>query len=191
MIHGSEYNITWKKFCGHLKTIIHHKNLVRKYCFKAGLYRQGIFHDMSKFSPAEFWVGVRYFQGYRSPNNAQREDIGLSTAWLHHKGRNKHHLEYWIDYSLEDKGHLTGMKMPKRYVVEMFCDRLSACRTYQGDAYKDDSALKYYKKGRAHYLLHPDSAALLEQLLRMNAEKGEDETFKYIRETVLKEKDRY
>ena len=128
MIHGSEYNITWKKFCGHLKTIIHHKNLVRKYCFKAGLYRQGIFHDMSKFSPAEFWVGVRYFQGYRSPNNAQREDIGLSTAWLHHKGRNKHHLEYWIDYSLEDKGHLTGMKMPKRNVVEMFCDKLRACR---------------------------------------------------------------
>ena len=83
------------------------------------------------------------------------------------------------------------MKMPKRYVVEMFCDRLSACRTYQGDAYKDDSALKYYKKGRAHYLLHPDSAALLEQLLTMNAEKGEDETFKYIRKTVLKEKDRY
>lgn len=106
----------WKHFC----TITHHKYLVMKNCFKVGLYRQGLLHDMSKYSPAEFWVGCRYFQGNRSPNNAEREEKGYSSAWLHHKGRNKHHYEYWIDYGLEGEPMLTGMKMPKKYVVEMF-----------------------------------------------------------------------
>lgn len=181
-----DHKITWKKFKGHLKTILHHKHLVRQACFKAGLYKQGLLHDMSKFSPTEFWVGCRYYQGYRSPNNAEREDKGYSTAWLHHKGRNKHHLEYWIDYNLEKDGPpLVGMRMPEKYVVEMFCDRLSASKTYLKDKYTDRSAYDYYKKGRAHYLLHPSSEALLEKLLSMCAEKGEDATFLYIRKEVL------
>ena len=75
----------WK----HFKTITHHKILVAKGCFKVGLYKQGLLHDMSKYSPTEFWVGAKYYQGTRSPNNAEREDIGYSSAWLHHKGRNK------------------------------------------------------------------------------------------------------
>ena len=88
----------WK----HFKTITYHKYLVMQGCFKVGLYWQGIFHDMSKYSPSEFWVGAKYYQGNRSPNNAEREAIGYSSSWLHHKGRNKHHYEYWIDYSTKD-----------------------------------------------------------------------------------------
>ena len=87
------------KAFAHFKTITHHKMLVMQGCFKVGLYRQGLLHDMSKYCPAEFLVGARYYQGDRSPNNAEREAIGYSSAWLHHKGRNKHHYEYWIDYS--------------------------------------------------------------------------------------------
>ena len=94
----------------HLRTILHHKNLVRKGCFKVGLYKQGIMHDWSKYTPTEFLVGCRYYQGTASPNNAERADKGYSSAWLHHKGRNKHHLEYWIDYAA-DTGYMTGMRM--------------------------------------------------------------------------------
>ena len=83
----------------HFKTITTHKMWVMRYCFKIGLYWQGLTHDLSKYSPSEFWQGCKYYQGYRSPNNAEREDKGYSAAWLHHKGRNKHHLEYWLDYS--------------------------------------------------------------------------------------------
>ena len=82
---------------GHLKTITKHHNLVMGYCFRAGLYQQGLLHDLSKLSPEEFLVGAKYYQGTRSPNNAEREATGVSRAWLHHKGRNKHHFEYWID----------------------------------------------------------------------------------------------
>ena len=85
----------------HFKTITYHKYLVMKGCFAVGLYRQGICHDLSKYSWTEFRVGAKYYQGNRSPNNAEREDIGYSSAWLHHKGRNRHHYEYWVDYSTQ------------------------------------------------------------------------------------------
>lgn len=169
----------------HFKTITHHRHLVMKGCFRAGLYRQGLLHDLSKYTPVEFLVGCKYYQGNRSPNNAEREDKGLSLAWLHHKGRNKHHLEYWIDYGLDNDHRICGMKMPDKYVVEMFIDRLSASKNYQKEAYTDRSALEYYEKGRASLILHPESAALLEKLLHMVAEKGERETYRYIRSEIL------
>ena len=122
------------KWLAHLKTVLHHKRYVMQHCFRVGLYRQGILHDMSKFSPAEFFVGARYYQGNRSPNEAERSEKGYSSAWLHHKGRNKHHLEYWIDYSPVGDHRMTGMEMPVRYVVEMFCDRVAASKTYRKEA---------------------------------------------------------
>lgn len=157
-------------------------------CFKVGLYRQGLLHDLSKYSPVEFSVGCRYYQGTRSPNNAEREAKGYSSAWLHHKGRNKHHYEYWIDYA-SSGGNVVmeGMRMPEKYVVEMFVDRIAASKVYKGRAYKDTDPLLYFKQsGSVGQLMHKDTAALLEKLLKMLAEKGEDATFSYIRRAVLK-----
>lgn len=99
----------------HFQTITKHKIYVMRECFRVGLYRQGLLHDLSKYSWTEFRIGCRYYQGTRSPNNAEREEKGYSSAWLHHKGRNKHHYEYWIDYNVnagKDGRILTGMKMP-------------------------------------------------------------------------------
>ncbi|HBA10084.1 DUF5662 family protein [Lachnospira eligens] len=177
-------------FNGHLHTVNSHRRLVRKYCFKLGLYRQGMMHDLSKYSPSEFIPGVKYYQdGHRSPNNAQREDEGVSKAWLHHKGRNKHHFEYWIDYDVDGNSTiLVGMKMPVKYVAEMFCDRVAASRIYNKDKYKDSDPLDYYIKGLGHYIMHPETDALLHNLLKMLADKGEEYTFSYIKENVLKKK---
>lgn len=174
---------------GHLKTVVRHKYLVAQGCFAVGLYRQGILHDLSKFSPTEFMVGARYWQGNRSPNNAERETIGYSSSWLHHKGRNRHHYEYWVDYNL--RGEIDGqvlipVKMPGRYVVEMLMDRIAASKVYKGDDYTDASALEYYRGGRPELLMHPETAALLEKLLTMLAEKGEKETFAYVRARLHK-----
>ena len=178
----------WKHFC----TINHHKMLVMKGCFKVGLYKQGLLHDLSKYSPTEFLVGCKYYQGNRSPNNAEREAIGYSSAWLHHKGRNKHHMEYWIDYGIPGKGEehkgLCGMKMPVRYVVEMYIDRVSASKNYQKDRYTNDSALKYYENGKQYHVLHDDTRALLELLLTMLSVKGEEETNRFIKYEILKNK---
>lgn len=172
----------WK----HFKTITYHKILVAKGCFKVGLYKQGLLHDMSKYSPVEFFVGARYYQGDRSPNNAEREDIGYSSSWLHHKGRNKHHYEYWIDYSLSSiDGGMAPAPMPKKYVVEMLMDRIAASKVYQKEKYTDTSPLAYYMLGKDCAPIHEETKALLEKLLNMLAEKGEKETFRYIREEVL------
>lgn len=163
-------NMNWYK---HLKTINHHKWLVMKNCFRVGLYKQGLLHDLSKYSWTEFSVGVKYYQGDRSPNDAEREDKGYTSAWLHHKGRNKHHLEYWVDYSMDRSGALAGCKMPEKYVVEMFCDRIAASKNYNKEKYNDSYPLEYFRKGKArrNHLLHPETDALLESLLVMLAEK--------------------
>ena len=174
-------------FNGHLHTVNSHRRLVRKYCFKLGLYRQGMMHDLSKYSPSEFIPGVKYYQdGHRSPNNAQREDECVSNAWLHHKGRNKHHFEYWIDYDVDGNSTiLAGMKMPVKYVAEMFCDRVAASRIYNKEKYKDSDPLDYYIKGLGHYIMHPETDLLLHNLLQMLADKGEEYTFTYIKANIL------
>ena len=177
------------KAFSHFKTITHHKILVMQGCFKVGLYGQGLLHDMSKYSPAEFLVGARYYQGDRSPNNAEREAVGYSSAWLHHKGRNKHHYEYWIDYSASDiKGGMTPARMPDKYVVEMLMDRIADCKTYHGSSYTDGDPLAYFSQGKANAMMHPETKALLEKLLTMLAQKGEKETFSYIRKEIFHKK---
>ena len=163
--------------------------MVMRGCFSVGLYKQGLLHDLSKYMPSEFLVGAKYYQGTQSPNNAERKDKGYSSAWLHHKGRNKHHYEYWIDYSLHAKpGGMLPCPMPDKYIAEMIMDRIAACKTYQGDAYTDQSPLEYYLQGKDPAPLHPYTRKRLEYLLRMLAEKGEKKTFDYIRYIFLKPK---
>ena len=173
-------------FWGHLKTVSHHRWLVCKGCFRVGLYRQGLTHDLSKFSPTEFRQGIKYYQGYRSPNAAEREQKGYSEAWMHHKGRNRHHYEYWTDMNRQTRSY-ESVPMPKRYLAEMVMDRIAACKTYEGKAYTPASALNYFLKSRERELMHPKTREELEVLLRMLQERGEGETFRYIRQ-MLKEK---
>ncbi len=162
--------------------------MVLKYCFKSGLYKQGLLHDLSKYGFCEFWRGAKYYQGTRSPNHGERIKKGYSIAWLHHKGRNKHHLEYWVDYDPTRQKLLAGTKMPVKYVVEMYCDRVAACKIYHKDAYSDSSALEYFDKGRSKELMHPESAALLRDMLSYLAEHGEKATSIYIRKEILHNK---
>lgn len=173
----------WK----HFKTITYHKYLVAKGCFRIGLYKQGILHDLSKYSPTEFAVGVKYFQGDRSPNNAERETIGYSSAWLHHKGRNKHHYEYWVDYNSRSADDiLVPVPMPPKYIAEMIIDRIAASKVYKGKDYKDSDSLDYYLQGKGRIPIHPETAEILERMLRMLSEKGEEETFRCIKEELVK-----
>ena len=167
-------------FFGHLKTVTRHRNRVMKHCFRVGLYSQGLRHDLSKFSLEEFIAGIKYYQGTRSPNAKERELFGFSSAWMHHKGRNKHHFEYWTDYIPGSKT-LMPVKMPIVYVKEMFCDRVAASKIYNKDKYDDSYPLNYFLKGKATRIIHPETSDLLEKLLTMLSEKGEEEAFKYIR----------
>lgn len=161
----------------HFYTITKHKFIVGKLCFRIGLYKQGLCHDLSKYSFCEFRVGARYYQGIKSPNSVERSQKGYSLAWLHHKGCNRHHWEYWVDFTREG---VAPAKMPTQYVLEMFCDRVGASMTYQGDKYQDCFPLQYYQRGKHTYIMHPETRALLEELLIYLSENGLDQTIDYI-----------
>ena len=173
----------WK----HFKTITKHRFLVMKGCFRVGLYWQGLIHDLSKYSPAEFCTGARYYQGNRSPNTAERERKGYSEAWMHHKGRNRHHYEYWTDLSMETRKY-ESVPMPRKYLVEMVMDRIAACKVYQGEKYTPASALEYFLPSRERWLMHPQTRDGLEYILTMLRDRGEQETFRYLRTHVLRGK---
>ena len=178
------------KACCHFRTITKHKLLVMRACFKMGLIGQGLLHDLSKYSPTEFLAGARYWQGDRSPNNAEREALGVSNSWLHHKGRNRHHFEYWIDYDPGHKYFIAGMPIPRRYVAEMIADRIGASRVYLGDAYTDAAPLIYYDRSRDKlWFVHRDVRDQLTYLLSRLACYGEEATLSYIRDVFLKQGD--
>ena len=168
----------------HFKTITHHKLLVAQGCFRVGLYWQGLTHDLSKYSPTEFLVGAKYYQGNKSPNGVERKEKGYSTAWIHHKGRNRHHFEYWTDLCRET-GRYESVPMPRRYLVEMVMDRRAACMTYQGAAYTDASPWNYFERSHDRTLMHPRLQQELGYILQMLRDEGEEKTFRYLKEEVL------
>lgn len=179
---------------GHLRNVIRHRRLVRRYCFRLGLYRQGLTHDLSKYSLTEFRLGVRYYQGDSSPNFAERRQNGkgYSECWLHHKGRNRHHADYWLDYVLQPDGTFVfgPCPMPMKYLAEMFCDRVAANRIYRGDAYTDAAPYEYFRDTREGLPLHPDSDAEMEKMLLILRDEGEEAAFSYVRKRLKDEKTR-
>lgn len=176
-----------RKLLGHLKTITHHRHLVMRNCFRAGIGLQGLKHDLSKYAWTEFIPGVRFYAGDHSPTESERKKYGYSAAWMHHKGRNRHHFEYWTDYipALKRQG---AVEMPARYVVESFCDRVAASKTYLKEKYTQAHPLDYFDKSEAPRAMHPASAALLRNLLQTLAEEGEEAAFRRAREILQNEK---
>ena len=149
----------WRHFC----TITHHRWLVCRGCFRIGLYRQGLTHDLSKYSPTEFLVGARLYQG------------------------NRHHFEYWTDMNRATRRY-EPVEMPRKFLAEMVMDRIAACRIYQGSAYTDASPLNYFSGSADRPLMHSATCRQLEYLLTMLRDRGEKETFDYIKHSVLKGK---
>lgn len=176
------------KALGHFITITRHRHKVISHCRKAGIFWQGLRHDLSKYSLTEFVPGARFYTGKRSPNDGERAQFGYSLAWMHHKGRNRHHFEYWTDYNPKEH-RLTPVKMPLRYVIEMFCDRVAASKIYMGADYSIEYPLAYFERGQAPKSMHPETCALIRRLLTMLKDEGEDAVFFYIRHTLLPRKD--
>ena len=172
----------WK----HFTTITRHRHMVMLSCFRVGLIWQGLCHDLSKYSPAEFWPGAKYYAGNRSPNTAQREAEGCSTAWMHHKGRNRHHFEYWTDVQIGKEGY-HPIPMPLPYAVESVMDRIAASKVYKGEAYYPGCELDYLEKSQEARLMHPETLEFLRRVLTVLRSGGEKEMYAYIRR-LLREK---
>ena len=172
----------WQRFWGHLRTVRKHRKMVRKLCFKCGLYWQGLTHDLSKYSHTEFWNGVKYFTGTASPHVGERKVKGYSDAWLHHHNRNKHHAEYWQD--IRPNGKTESIPMPMKYFAEMLCDRVAASMIYLGDKFTDKSALDYYGTHYDENQFHLETREELEYWLVHIVAVGVDKTFNELKETL-------
>ena len=141
-------NLVWLKL---IKRVLTHKYYVAKYCFQIGLYWQGITHDLSKFSFTEFSRAIKYWDDKISSLANERKILGYSQTFLHHRGRNPHHYEYWI-HSLDDGG--VPARMPKKYVLELICDYLAAAKTYGADPRKE---YIWWAKQQSHMKIHKET----------------------------------
>ena len=157
-----------KNFFCHLSLVTKHKTRVFINCVKCGIIWRGIVHDLSKFSPTELFESVKYYQGDRSPIGACRRDIGYSEAWLHHKGRNKHHIEYWTDEECQ-----IPPLMPYKYAVECVCDKLAATRVYAGKNYSRDLPLAHWKKHGKNVSGNPKTMQFVESVFEDVEKYGE------------------
>ncbi len=165
----------------HFKTITRHRHLVIKHCFYAGILWRGLLHDLSKYTPAEFFAGMKYYtDGTRSPNEKERELLGYSPAWMHHKGRNRHHFEYWTDYNPKEK-KVMPVPMPIPFLKELICDRVAASKIYQGTHYTNQHPLSYFLNGDAKISMAPETARLITEILTILAEEGEKAMFEKLR----------
>lgn len=160
-----------KRFFGHLKTVLVHKYWVLHYASRLGYPWRGLVHDISKFSPEEFFEGVKYWNGKRSPILVAKYLNGISYAWLHHRGRNKHHYEYWID-KLDNGG--VPQKMPFKYVIEMICDWFGACRAYEGNTNNIFEKEYVWWCSRSEYVkVHNETKKLIHKIM-WNLKEYED-----------------
>ena len=172
-----------KNFFKHLHLINKHRFLVFIHCCKCGLFFRGLVHDLSKYSITEFWESVKYFNGFHSPIVESRLDKGYSKAWLHHKGRNKHHIEYWFDEELEVQPII-----PYKYCVECVCDKLSASKCYNGKNYTQDKLLAHWLKWNANGNMNPKIKKFFTQVFTDLANHGEKFILnkKYLKSTYSK-----
>lgn len=171
------------KFFSHLKTVCKHRYYVFRECASCGIIWQGLIHDLSKFSAEEFLSSVKYYQGDRSPIDAEKEAIGYSKAWLHHKGRNKHHWEYWTDFNAKT-GEVIANNIPKKYCIEMICDWIGAGKAYMGDAWTEYAPLEHFERVRSGRHFHPETEELLSNLLKIIHINGLD-AFHSVCKTIL------
>ena len=156
----------------HLKLITYHRWLVFKLCCKVGEPWRGFTHDLSKYSPTEFFESVKYYTGTHSPISEAKKDKGYSTAWLHHKGRNKHHSEYWLDDGAPDKTPV----MPYKYAVEMVCDKLAAGMAYMKKDFTNEYELEYWTKEREKVRINKKTEDFVTSVLTEVAENGINKT---------------
>lgn len=168
------------RFFHHLHTINNHKRIVTGLCFKCGMYTQGIKHDLSKYAPIEFFSGVKYYQGYRSPISYEREILGYSRGWLHHEGRNKHHFEYWFDKDYKNI-KIIVLKQPFNYLLEGTLDRIGASKNYEGSAYTDSSPYNFFINSKDRKMMGEENERRYNILLSYLKDNGEEKAIKYYR----------
>lgn len=173
-----------KNLIGHFCLITRHRWVVFKLCVKVGEPWRGFVHDLSKYSPTEFWEGVKYFNGKHSPITDCKRKEGYSKAWLHHRGRNRHHVEYWVDLNAPDKTPI----IPYKYVAEMICDKLAAGIIYEGKSWTKEFELQYWLNEKGKEPVNEQVDKVITEILTLVSDVGINKalTKKNLKEIYIK-----
>ena len=156
----------WK----HFMVVAKHRHQVIRNGFHMGIFWQCLFHDLSKYSHAEFALSAHYFQGDSSPVLAERKEHGyFSFICQHHTSKNKHHWEYWTDFF---KGKIICCTMPWKYATEFVCDTLSASKTYNPKEFSGQTCLDYFQKRKKYCFMTKMTETYIEWCLKEYAENG-------------------
>lgn len=145
----------WKYFA----YVIRHKWFV----FVAGLrvnvsFVQLLMHDLSKFSPAEFFAYAEYFNGEKN----DRTEQAFKVAWNNHQKYNKHHWQHWVLINDSDEPKITPLVMPVKYADEMVADWMGAGRAITGKW----EVHEWYAKSKEKIILHPATRDYVEFVLQ-------------------------
>jgi len=149
----------WK----YLKYVLRHKWYVLIECWRMGLYRQGIVHDLSKFNPKSWIVYANHFYGDRPPAMAEtgyhrRDDTGDSDfdyASQNHAYTNPHHWEFWG--IVNGDGVWSYQPMTDKYRREMIADWRGA-----GKAQGKPDTRAWYKANQDKIKLHDETRQWVE-----------------------------
>ncbi len=172
-------------FFKYLHYINTHRFIVFLLCCKAGIPFQGIKHDLSCYSPTEFFEGLKYYKNNKiSPYKNSQKENGYSLAWLHHKGRNKHHSDYWFDYNAPLKAPI----IPFNYCVEMVCDRIAIAKMNYGKKYSNMSPYYAWNKTRDNEMLNRHIQGFMTETFELLGAYGEKKVInkKYLKKIYNK-----
>jgi hypothetical protein len=170
------------KFFKHLWVVIKHKSNVLYYASKLGIFWTGLVHDLTKFSPTEFNRSVKYFHGKKSPTIVERASHdNFSYICVAHTGRNKHHWQYWVDYT---RWEIVVNKIPFRHALEYVADVLSASKVYNPKDFNFMVAHDYFKEHSKTYLMHPATKEFILWCIK----EAHDNGFKAVKKKISKAK---
>ena len=169
-------------FFKHLKVVLKHKHNVLRYASKLGIFWTGLVHDLTKFSPTEFNRSVKYFDGRRSPTIIERKSHdNFSYICVAHTGRNKHHWQYWVDYTRDD---IVVNVIPYKHALEYVADVLSASKVYNPKDFTLMVAHDYFKEHSKTYLMHPAT----KEFILWTIKEAYDNGFKAVKKSITKHK---
>jgi hypothetical protein len=154
----------------HFVTISKHRHQVLRNAWHMGVFFHALPHDLSKFSPVEFFTSAKYYAGNFSPVYKERLHNGyFSSVCQHHTRRNPHHWEYWTDYF---NGRILMKRMPYKWACEYVCDMLSASKVYDPKHFDPKTTLAYFRNKSPHYYLNSATKEFVDWCLLTYATVG-------------------
>jgi len=149
------------KHLNYLIYLLRHKWFVFLEAYKLGIPWRGLLHDLSKFTPFQWFAYLNYLCSDSGDPKWEEFKRKFEYACLEHYHLNPHHWQYWV--LRKDNGEIKALPMSDPFCREMLADWRGAGKAKKG---YDDSR-EWYLKNKESMLLHEETRQWIEQQLRI------------------------